>query len=119
MTLTNDDVMKLVNAGYSKPEIDEMFSTNEPAVEPENNPVPENTEPESEPEPTPEDVETAGILKEYMSQVNALFEDMTQTLKSIQSANVKNTNFPEGPTTSPPEDIIGKVIAPQNYRKEE
>ena len=115
--LTKNELMNLVNAGFSKDEIFSMFpASEEPAASSEES-APEETENVTSEEQT-DDVESAIVLKEYMSQVNNLFEDMTKTLKNIQAANVNNSNFPEVANTTP-EEIIGKIIAPENFRKED
>ena len=100
-----EQILKLGEMGFTKEEILKMaMGTTEkvPEQEPEK-------EPEQEPEPQ--------MQNESLSTgINALLQDMHETLKGIQNANIQNSRMPEVETKKP-EDILAEVIYP-TYKKE-
>ena len=81
-----EDIITLINAGYSKADIDRMVSGEpqpEPKPGPESEPEPEpKPEPESEPEPEPKpDMTIAQLIKQN--------NDLLNQLKQLQSQNAK------------------------------
>lgn len=99
-----EQILKLGEMGFTKEEILKMaMGTQEPEKEPEQEPQ----EPEPQPEPQNESLSTG---------INALLQDMHETLKGIQNANIQNSRMPEVETKKP-EDILAEVIFP-TYKKE-
>ena len=81
-----EDIITLINAGYSKDDIDRMVSGEsqpEPKPEPEPKSEPE-PEPKSEPEPEPEP-EPDPTIAQLIKQNN----DLLNQLKKLQSQNAK------------------------------
>ena len=79
-----EDIITLINAGYSKDDIDRMVS-GEPQPEPKPEPEPEpepKPEPEQEPKPEPEPDST---IAQLIKQNN----DLLNQLKKLQSQNAK------------------------------
>ena len=87
------EIIKLLDAGYSREEILQMD-----AKEPE--PAPE---PEPEPEPAPEPVSTDSI----MAEVKAMFAEMR---KELTAMNIMNSRLQDDHTE--PEDILANIINP-------
>lgn len=99
-----EQILKLGEMGFTKEEILKIaMGTPEPEKEPEQEPQ----EPEPQPEPQNESLSTG---------INALLQDMHETLKGIQNANIQNSRMPEVETKKP-EDILAEVIYP-TYKKE-
>lgn len=100
-----EQILKLGEMGFTKEEILKMAmgtTEKEPEKEPEQEP-----EQEQEPQPQNESLSTG---------INALLQDMHDTLKGIQNANIQNSRMPEVETKKP-EDILAEVIYP-TYKKE-
>ena len=90
-----EDIIKLIDAGYSR---DEILKMNDPAPEPESEP-----EPEPEPEPAP-----APDMSAMMDEMKTMFADLT---KELMAANIMHSRRAGEDDTD--EDIIAKIINPQ------
>ena len=93
-----DDILKLVNAGFTKAEIMQLGAApaSDPAPTPENDPAPA-PEKEPAPAPAPEDL-TQKLLNGITGQLQAL-------TSAVQANNIRGANAPaNGPETT--EDII-------------
>lgn len=117
-----DDVITLLNAGYTREEIQQMeaagsdFSHNSGPVDPE--PAqPEPAQPEPEPASHPEPAEDpnrmpgadlAAAFDAAISRMNSVFDEK---IKQIQTANVQAARMPEDKTRTV-DDIIGDIIKP-------
>ena len=88
-----NEIIKLLDAGYSREEILQMD-----AKEPE--PAPE---PEPEPEPAPEPVTTDSI----MAEVKDMFAEMR---KELTAMNIMNSRLQDD--HNEPEDILANIINP-------
>ena len=104
-----EHVLELVKAGFDKDEIMKMVDSGEEVTpeEPEEKPEepeekPEETKPEEKPEPK-QDPYAA-----YVKAMQATMDEMRETLKKIQAANVRGTSLPEN--KEEPADILGKAI---------
>lgn len=110
-----DDVITLLNAGYSREEILQMeaagsdFSHNSGPVDPE----PAQPEPEAQPEPAEDPnrmpgADLAAAFDQAISRMNTMFDEK---IKQIQTANVQAARMPEDKTRTV-DDIIGDIIKP-------
>lgn len=88
-----NEIIKLLDAGYSREEILQMD-----AKEPE--PAPE---PEPEPEPDPEPVTTDSIIAE----VREMFAELS---KELTAMNIMNSRLQDD--HNEPEDILANIINP-------
>lgn len=91
-----DDILKLVNAGFTKAEIMQLGAApvSDPAPAPEDDPAPA---PASDPAPAPEDI-TQKLLNGITGQLQAL-------TSAVQANNIRGANAPaNAPETT--EDII-------------
>ena len=83
-----DDVMKLINAGYGKEEIDKMLA-GEPSPAPEaakpGASAQEASKPEGNPEPSPE-----------IEALKTEIQNLTTTIAAMQAAAVKSAEQPQG-----------------------
>ena len=106
-----EDIITLINAGYSKADIDRMVS-DEPQPEPKPEPEPEpepKPEPEPEPEPKPEpEPEPDPTIAQLIKQNN----DLLNQLKKMQSQNAKSARQ-EQPTHLTGVDVIKNFITAQ------
>lgn len=111
-----DDVITLLNAGYSREEIQQMeaagseFSHQSGPVDPEPAAQPE---PEAQPEPAedPNRMQGADLAAAFdaaISRMNSVFDEK---IKQIQTANVQAARMPEDKTRTV-DDIIGDIIKP-------
>ena len=102
--MTREEVLKLVNAGFSKEEIVAFQSAEE------------FTETPAQEEPTTEEVIVEPTEPTINSELKGTLEEIGRTLKDIQKLNLRFTSYPEESGRTP-EDIIGEIIAPQNFKK--
>lgn len=91
-----EEIIKLLNAGYSRDEI--LAMKEEPA------PAPDPTEPEPAPEPVPAADITAGIMEE----VKGMFSEMK---KELTAMNIMNSRQ-ESDEVRTGEDILASIINP-------
>lgn len=97
------EILALINAGYTKAEIDAM-ELPETAAAPD--PVPEPV-PEAEPAPTTEAPKPDPVNPE----IQALTKQINDLVSAIQKSNLLNTNQPHIQAESA-EDILANIIAP-------
>ena len=115
--MTIDQIMKLLDAGYTKEEIATLTSDPEPApeVKPDPEPAPEvKPEPEPAPEVKPEPAED-----QTGARLDALEKSIASLIKTIQVSNVNNKNIQTLPTDSTKivDDAMASIIRP-NIKKE-
>ena len=87
-----NEIIKLLDAGYSREEILQMKNEPEPAPEPEPEPAPE-------PEPVSMDA--------IMTEVKDMFAEMR---KELTAMNIMNSRLQDDHTE--PEDILANIINP-------
>ena len=116
--MTVNEIMRLLDAGYTKEEIAALTSDPEPApeVKPEvkTDPEPEEkTDPEPEVKPEPAEDQTGARL-------DALEKSIASLIKTIQVSNVNNKNIPTLPTDSTKivDDALASIIRPTMNKKE-
>ena len=90
-----EEIIKLLDAGYSRDEI--LAMKEEPA------PAPDPKEPEPEPAPEPADI-TAGIMEE----VKGMFAEMKKELTAMNILNSRQ----ESDEVRTGEDILASIINP-------
>ena len=92
-----NEIIKLLDAGYTREEIMNM-----------------NADPAPEPEPTPEPEPDTG--NEFSSMVQEMRDAFAELKKEITAFNIMNTNMPaDAEKTS--EDIIANIINPEPKKK--
>lgn len=101
-----EDVKMLIQAGYTKEEIQAMEAP-EPIAEPAPEPAPEPKEP-AEPAPT---LENGQPMDQIMTMLHDMIQQNQQTLQAMQAANIQAARMPEDKKETP-EDLIAKIIAP-------
>ena len=100
-----EQIFKLIDAGYSKEEINELLQPTEP-VEPEEAPV---EAPEEEPkEPTL----SADIISKLGDAIKGLDDKINKLDKSIKAGNILNSSMEVKPTETA-EDILASLITPK------
>ena len=111
--MTIDQIMKLLDAGYTKEEIAALTSDPEPAPEVKPEPVPPAPEPEvkTDPEPAPEPEPAAD---QTGARLDALEKSIASLIKTIQVSNVNNKNIQTLPndTTKIVDDAMASIIRP-------
>lgn len=109
--MTIDQIMKLLDAGYTKEEIAALTSDPEPAPEVKPEPVPPAPEPEvkTDPEPAPEPA-----ADQTGARLDALEKSIASLIKTIQVSNVNNKNIQTLPTDSTKivDDAMASIIRP-------
>ena len=89
-----EHVLELVKAGFDKDEIMKMVDSGEEVT------------PEDKPEDKPEQKQDPYAA--YVQAMQKTMDEMRETLKKIQAANVRGTELPEN--KDEPADILGKAI---------
>lgn len=111
-----DDVITLLNAGYTREEIQQMeaagsdFSHTSGPIDPE---PAEQSEPAEQPEPAEDPnrmpgADLAAAFDQAISRMNSVFDEK---IKQIQTANVQAARMPEDNSRTV-DDIIGDLIKP-------
>ena len=94
------EVLALINAGYTKAEIEAMTA-----------PEPQQIAPAPEPEaPEPQENSMLAMLQEMIQQNQNM-------LQAMQAANIRAARQPEQEPEATPEDLIAKIIAPTPQKK--
>ena len=111
--MTINEIMKLLDAGYTKEEIAAL--TSDP--EPEPKPAPEvKPEPEvkTDPEPVPPAPEPEQAADQTGARLDALEKSIASLIKTIQVSNVNNKNIQTLPTDSTKivDDAMASIIRP-------
>lgn len=108
------EILQLINAGYTKAEIEAM-ELPETAAAPDPTLAPEPvTEAEPAPvkeEPKPEPVKPNPVNPE----IQALTKQINDLVSAIQKSNLLNTNQPNIPAETA-EDILANIISPTHKR---
>lgn len=107
--MTFDQLMKLLDAGFTKAEIMALNGTPAPAPQPEPEPEPAPA-PQPEPEPQPE---PAPAPQNDQAAILAKLEELNQT---IIRSNINNSRQPD---TESVDDILATIIRPTFKNKEE
>lgn len=100
--MTYKEILKLLEAGYTRDEINEMHEQEIQQQEPEQ---PAQPEPEQKPEQPGLDAQSA---------IAALLGKMDQKLTELQAANILAMQQPGGQEKEKtPEDILGELMRPE------
>lgn len=94
------DIIKLLDAGYTREEI--LAMKDEPAPDPE--PVPEEEE---------KDPETPDIMESVMTEVKDMFAEMKKELTAMNILNSRQ----EGEEFKSSEDILASIINPTKKKE--
>ena len=95
--VTIADRIRLIKAGYTKSDIEELLNLETEPDEPAGDPEPEEPEPEPDPEPN---------YADDIAKLSAQLEDLTKLFQE------SNRNYAEGKKTDPAdgEDILKQII---------
>ena len=88
MAATLETIKQLLDAGYSKAEIDQLTAEQNPDENPENEEpaeAPENEEPAEAPDP----------FEPYKDRLDQVFKELDKATKEIQQFNVRHSSQPE------------------------
>ena len=106
--MTVNEIMKLLDAGYTKEEISALEAP-APEAKPEPVPAPE-AKPEAKPEPAPEP-EAEPTLADVLKQMAKL----TATIQANALAQTQINGQPKAPTA---EDMIAQIIRPTRKERD-
>lgn len=107
-----DDVMRLVNVGFSKDEIVKYFGEDEPAPKATPEPTPDPTpEPEATPEPAPAPEAMKEVLDGFLNSFKTVVDD-------IKAANIVGSSMPDQHHDSA-EEVLASIIAPPAKKRNE
>ena len=96
------EVLALINAGYTKAEIEAMTAPDLQQIAPEPEPA--------APEPNQQENSMLAMLQEMIQQNQNM-------LQAMQAANIRAARQPEQEPEASPEDLIAKIIAPTPKKK--
>lgn len=97
-----EEVIKLLDAGYSRDEI--LAMKDEPAPAPDPEPAPGDPEPAPAPDPA------ADVTAEIMEEVKGMFAEMKKELTAMNILNSRQ----ESDDVKTGEDILASIINPVN-----
>lgn len=107
--MNSAEILKLIEAGYSKADIDAM--NQEPAPDPEPEPQPE-PEPAPEPQPEPDSNELAEV-KEQLQETQKQLQDL---IRQMQRNNLKTASVdirPEDDLMKRTDEAMAELIRPK------
>ena len=107
--MNSAEILKLIEAGYTKADIDAM--NQEPAADPEQEEIPE-AEPEQEPQPEPASTELAEVkeqLQETQKQLQDLIRQMQRNNLKTASVNIR----PEDDLMKRTDEAMAELIRPK------
>ena len=109
--MNNEEILKLVNAGYTKAEIEAM-SSDQKLEEPKPEEKPEEPKPEEKPEVKPAETVsfTPDVLKEFTGAINGL-SDM------IKKSNMINDGYEPKTALEKGEEVLASLINPPAKKK--
>lgn len=110
-----EEILKLIDAGYTKEEIQAMTQPEEPApeaVKPEE-PTPEETQPEENPAEQNELAEVRQELKTTQQQLADLVKQMQRNNLATASVNI----LPENDLDKKTDEAMAELIRPKIERK--
>lgn len=115
--METEKVLKLIDAGFTADEIRSMI---QPAADPEEKPAEVPEEQPAAPEEKPAEKAPESVNDIFMNELNKTLEKMNETLRDIQTANIRHSKGqqPESPVDIA-SDILAEVIAPQKGKKNE
>ena len=100
-----ENVIKLIDVGYTKEEIEAMENQQQPESKQPESKQPESKQPESkQPESKPDDNDISKILSDIVKKQT---EEFKEILKSIQKANVDDAEQPEQKTV---EEVVTSFL---------
>ena len=107
--MNKEEILKLVNAGYTKAEIEAMSSDQKPEEKPEEKP---EVKPEEKPEVKPAETVslTPEVMKEFTGAINGL-SDMIKNSKMINDGYEPKTALEKG------EEVLASLINPPAKKK--
>ena len=114
--MDKNDVLKLVNAGFSKSEIIDLFSDKPPAQEDQeaktgNSPLNESIIMQESSDNSAKESPDLNALNDALdSKFNAILGKFDAMLQKIQDANLQGSRQPEKPGT---EDVLASIINPK------
>lgn len=114
--MNKEEILKLVNAGYTKAEIEAMSSDQKPEEPKPEEPKPEEKPEEPKPEEKPEvkPAETVGltpdVMKEFTGAINGL-SDM------IKKSNMINDGYEPKTALEKGEEVLASLINPPAKKK--
>ena len=109
--MNKEEILKLVNAGYTKAEIEAMSSDQKPE-EPKPEEKPEEPKPEEKPEVKPAETVslTPEVMKEFTGAINGL-SDM------IKKSNMINDGYEPKTALEKGEEVLASLINPPAKKK--
>ena len=109
--METENVLKLIDAGFSAEEIRSMM---QPQEKPEEKLEEKPEDQEEKPEEKSAAKQPESVNDIFMAELNKTLEAMNDTLRSIQSANIRHSKGqqPESPVDIA-SNILAEVIAPQ------
>ena len=109
--MNKEEILKLVNAGYTKAEIEAM-SSDQKLEEPKPEEKPEEPKPEEKPEVKPAETVslTPDVMKEFTGAINGL-SDM------IKKSNMINDGYEPKTALEKGEEVLASLINPPAKKK--
>lgn len=113
--MDKNDVLKLVNAGFSKQEILDLFLDKPPAQEDQeaktgNSPLNESIIMQESDSSAKESPDLNGLSDALDSKFNEILGKFDTMIQKIQDANLQGSRQPEKPGT---EDVLASIINPK------
>lgn len=110
------EVLALINAGYTKAEIEAMTAQEPQQIAPEPEPAAPEPEPAA-PEPEPAAPEPERHENSMLAMLQEMIQQNQNMLQAMQAANIRAARQPEQEPEASPEDLIAKIIAPTPRKK--
>lgn len=108
--LSIEQRLQLINAGYTKDEIESMLQPEQPAPAPDPEPAPE---PEPDPEPTQDQKAVDPVIEKMSQDFKQAIDDLRKQIQQQNISNVKN----DIPAPMTAEDALGSLNAAPTIKR--
>ena len=119
-----DDILKLINAGYTKEEIQAMEPHEDPATEPKKEPEEPKKEPEEpkkEPEEPPQEpAQDITALDEVRNELQKTQKQLSDLVRQMQKNNLATASvniLPQNDLDKKTDEAMAELIRPSYERK--
>lgn len=119
--MTTSEIIKLLDAGYTKDEITAMDNQEQPEQPEPEQPEPEHPEAE-QPEPAQEHESVNADVSALKDELSSTRQQLDQLVKQMQSNNLKTASvniLPESDLEKKTDDAMAELIRPSYERREE
>ena len=112
-----DDILKLINAGYTKEEIQAMEPHEDPATEPKKEPEEPKKEPEEPPQEPAQDITALDEVRNELQKTQKQLSDLVRQMQKNNLATASVNILPQNDLDKKTDEAMAELIRPSYERK--